>query len=135
MVRSSQWFNCQETFETEVAARVTKIKLIGQTPHFLGIKFQWICHADGHLACKLSQEAFTDNLVEIAELCSNFITYPLTLYRSGLPIDSITNNPPEDPTKYELLETKCRSIAGSLNWVALSTCPDLDTVTNLLAQH
>ena len=63
--------------------------------HFLGIKFKWIRHSDGELTIKLSQEAFVDSLGQIVELYSEELTLPPTLYRSGLPVDSVSNKPPE----------------------------------------
>ena len=122
-------------FESEMVKRVTAVDIMGTITHFLGIKFTWINHPEGHVTCKLSQEAFVDNLVQLAELESLALSSPTTPYRSGLPVDSIGHPPPSDPVEQQILETKYRSIVGSLNWLAHSTRPDISTITSLLAQH
>ena len=55
-------------------------------------------------------------------------------YRSGMLIDRIPHDglPPED--KPRLLATY-QSIVGGLNWLSLSTRPDITPVTRLLASH
>eukprot|EP00957_Ditylum_brightwellii_P081614 6208777-Ditylum_brightwellii.AAC.1 len=69
------------------------------------------------------------------ELDSDAINHPPTPYRSGLPFDVIYDSPPEDSVECKLLETRYRSIVGSLNWISHSKRLDLATVTNLLDQH
>eukprot|EP00957_Ditylum_brightwellii_P172064 13099282-Ditylum_brightwellii.AAC.1 len=95
----------EQHFEQEIATKVTKVKPLGKTSRFLGIKFQWIQHADGNLTCKLSQEAFADNLIETTELDSDAINHPPTPYQSGLPIDAIYDSPPEDSVECKIIET------------------------------
>eukprot|EP00957_Ditylum_brightwellii_P204428 15339210-Ditylum_brightwellii.AAC.1 len=82
----------EKHFEEQVVLQVTKIDLMGNTLHFIGIKFQWEHHDDSHLTCHLSQEAFVDNLVEIAELCLGSIAFPPMTYWCGPPIDSTNSN-------------------------------------------
>eukprot|EP00957_Ditylum_brightwellii_P125628 9575715-Ditylum_brightwellii.AAC.1 len=53
----------------------------------------------------------------------------VTLYRSGLPIDSISGvgHAPADSIK------QYQSRVGSLTWLLISTCPDLSSVISFLS--
>ena len=73
-------------FENQLR-KLVNIDFMGKASHFLGIKFQWTHHTDGHLDVHLNQEAFAEQLVENNGLTLSPITH--TPYRSGLLIDSI----------------------------------------------
>lgn len=57
-----------------------------------------------------------------------------TPYQSGLPVDKV---PIQKVPKHVLHEAEqtLRSMAGSFNWLAMATRPDIATITNLLAHH
>ncbi len=107
---------------------------MGQISHFLEIEFTWHHHADGNLSVILTQQSFTENLLELLNYSSDTISTFTTPYRPGLSIDSI-------PTIYmtssdhDKLHLQYQSLVGSLNWLAHTTCPDITTVVSLLAQH
>ena len=59
-----------------------------------------------------------------------------TLYWSGLPIDSIA--PPTEPKDDPTFLNPClqyQSIVGSLNWLAMTTRPDISPATSFLVAH
>ena len=58
----------------------------------------------------------------------------MTLYRSGCPIDYIPDPDPDNP---DLLKRKYvyQSICGSINWLPISTHPDVATVLYFLAAY
>lgn len=54
--------------------KLNEVDFMGNVSHFLGIKFQWTEYTDSNntqqLKVHLSQKAFADNLVNLAELSS-----------------------------------------------------------------
>ena len=56
----------------------------------------------------------------------------MTPYSSGCHIDSIPDPEPEDPDLPKRKATY-QSICGSMNWLAISTCPGFTTVLSFLA--
>lgn len=108
---------------------------MGIVSHFLGLKFQWTTDEQKNVSCHINQEAFTESIIQQCDLDPNAINHPPSPYRSGTPIDSINDKPPTAQPERCALETKYRSIIGSLRWLGISTRPDIATVTNILAQH
>eukprot|EP00957_Ditylum_brightwellii_P028332 2139782-Ditylum_brightwellii.AAC.2 len=108
---------------------------MGTVSHFLDIKFQWEADEQGEVTCHLSQGAFIDNLTQLAQLEQLIGSTPPTPYHNGLPVDAIKNKPPDNIVEHQTLMTTHCSIVSSLNWLAISTHPDISTITNLLAQH
>jgi Reverse transcriptase (RNA-dependent DNA polymerase). len=111
-----------------------QIDFNGPIHHFLGIKFTHTIEQDGHVSIHLSQSADIHQLLEENNLhTASTITKP-TPYRSGHPVDAIPNVAVL-PSKQLELETKLRTIIGSLNWISTQTQPDIATITNILAQY
>ena len=108
---------------------------MGPISHFLGIKFHWKDLPNGHLTVNLNQEAFIDNILEIASIDPNTSSHPPTPYQSGLPVDAIVDDPPSDPAIASPLEYKYQCIFGCINWLSTSTRPEISTITNMLAQY
>ena len=75
-------------FEKQFGAHI-KAKFNGINDYFLGIKFTYVDHNDGHLSVHLTQEAFTDTLVSSLNLDNPAVSCRSTPYRSGLPVDKI----------------------------------------------
>lgn len=67
-------------------------------------------------------------LIESMGLQDATFSTKMTPYRSGLPIDTLLSEPPQ-----ETLRKKYHSYLGMLNWLSISTRPDLTTVHSLLA--
>jgi deoxyuridine 5'-triphosphate nucleotidohydrolase len=106
----------------------------GQVGYFLGINFTCKRHDDGNVSIHMDQEAFIDNVCQIAKLdhpSTNTVTSP---YRSGHPVDTIPipKHPPENQNE---LTHQMQVLIGCLTWLSLSTRPDIATITNLLAQY
>ena len=55
-------------------------------------------------------------------------------YRSVYPIDSI-HDPDPDDTDLPKRKAAYQSIYGSINWLAIITCPDVATVLSFLAAY
>jgi len=119
----------EQHFEKELQ-RETLVDFMGNVTHFLGLRFQWR-KSTTDLKVHISQEAFSDNLIQQAGLSTLSAKSNLTPFRSGNPVDSIDNNNEYDPT----LEKEMRSYVGSLLWLSIGTRPDLSTITNILAQY
>jgi len=131
------YFSPDEEVEKEFEkglSSIGEVDFMGKVSHFLGIEFIWTHHDNGHLSVTLTQQSFTENLVDVLGLTTESISTFTSPYRSGLPIDSI---PSVDMsvTDRDKLRLQYQSLVGSLNWLAHTTRPDLSTVVSLLAQH
>jgi hypothetical protein len=62
---------------------------MGQVSLFWGIEFSWVHHADGSLSVHLTQQSFSENLLESLGFDKFSTSTYLTPYRSGFPIDSV----------------------------------------------
>jgi Reverse transcriptase (RNA-dependent DNA polymerase). len=125
----------EQTFETILPTKTNlQIEFNGPIHHFLGITFTHAYTDDGHLTIHLSQESDINQLLEENNLQASTTISKPTPYRSGHPADTIPHidMPPE---KRMELETKLRTIIGSLNWISTQTRPDIATITNILAQY
>ena len=123
----------EEHFKQQLSS-ITSVHFLGQVSHFLGIKFLWNRSQTGHLSVHMSQEAFSDHLVDLVGLTHASVSTNVTPYQSGCTIDSLpTQN--QDSIAQRNLQTEYRSYVGSLLWISQGTRPDLATVTNMLAKH
>jgi hypothetical protein len=118
----------------ESLSLIGDVDFMGQVSHFLGIEFTWKHHSDSHLSVCLTQQSFTETLIDLLCLQSSSVSSFTTPYRSGLVIDSIPHQE-MDSESHDKLCLQYQSLVGSLNWLAHTTHPDLPTVVSLLAQH
>ena len=109
--------------------------LNGPIQYFLGIRFTNTTHDDGHVTTKLSQEAFSETLIAAAQLDGDAVSIPHTPYRSGYPIDKIPIEPNLTPLTQQKQNHLLQSLVGSLNWLAISTRPDIAPATNFIAKY
>jgi deoxyuridine 5'-triphosphate nucleotidohydrolase len=107
----------------------------GKIGYFLGINFTHDVSPSGDVTIMMSQEAFVDNLVQMANLADASVYEPKTPYRSGFPVDSIPHKPPTLAQDQAKLCHTMQTYLGCLNWLAISTRPDIATITNLLAKY
>ena len=80
----------------------------------------------------MSQESFIDNLVQLAELTTNK-SFPATPYRSGFPVDKIPTIPTDKANQSYI--KYMQKFIGCLNWLSISTRPDIATITNMIAKY
>jgi len=125
----SECNDVEKHFESKLKEE-TKVDFMGNVTHFLGLRFQWR-QTENTLKAHISQEAFSDNLIQQTGLNTISATTNLTPFRSGNPVDSINDTTTDDPS----LEKELRSYVGSLLWLSVGTRPDLSTITNILAKH
>ena len=123
----------EKQFQT-ILQKQTNVDFLGQVNHFLSIRFQWR-HTHKRTRVHLSQEAFADTLIAAAQFSSSSTTHNKTPYRSGYPVDKIPPDHTLIPAQQAAIESKYRTLVGSLLWLSQGTRPDLSTITNILAQH
>jgi hypothetical protein len=131
------YFSCSDQVEKKFEEDVSTIGSVdfkGQVSLFLGTEFTWVTHPDGHLMVSLTQQTFTEQLLESLNIDHQTTSTYLTSYRSGSSIDSIPHDFMSDSARNDL-RLRYQSLVGSLNWLAHTTRPDISNVVSLLAQH
>ena len=131
MIYFSESRQVEEKFEKDFGAKLNT-DFNGPIQWFLGIKFQHQRHTNGDVTIHLSQEAFIDTLADLSNLNKPHMTNPKTPYRSGYPVDSIPTVPNNTNSQ---ITHKMQQLIGSLNWLSISTRPDIATITNMLAKY
>jgi hypothetical protein len=108
-----------------------QVDFMGDVAWFLGKCYNWQRTEDNQLTVSITQTAKIESMLEDFDLVDcNAVRSP---YRSGLTMDSIArdhvppNNKPEVVKPYQRL-------VGGLNWLAISTRPDLSVSVSLLSQ-
>jgi len=113
----------EKKFE-QLLSSIGEVDFMGQVSYFLGIEFTWHNHPDGNVSVNLSQQSFTENLLDILGYSSSTTSTFTTPYQAGLSIDSI-------PTilmtsiEHDKLRLQYQSLVGSLNGLAHTTRPNI----------
>jgi hypothetical protein len=131
------YFSASDAVETQfekLLSSIGEVDFMGQVTHFLGIEFTWFRSSDDHLSVTLTQQSFTESLLDSLQMSSFGLSHFSTPYRSGYPIDSIPFTEMSSSDR-DHLRLKYQSFVGSLNWLAHTTRPDLSLVVSLLAKH
>ena len=123
----------QHQFETNLA-KSTLVSFQNHPKLFLGIRLTKKTLPQNKFSIHLSQEVIIDSLKSEHNLSNSCIPKP-TPYRSGLPVDKVPPTPNLPHAVQRQTEDTLRSLVGSFNWLAISTRPDIATITNLLAQY
>jgi hypothetical protein len=48
----------------KLISTIGEVDFMGQVSHFLGIEFTWHHHSDGHVSVNLTQQSFTESLLD-----------------------------------------------------------------------
>jgi hypothetical protein len=78
----------EQKFE-QLLSTIGNIDYMGRVSHFLGIEFSWQNLPNGHLSVTLTQQSFTESLLENLDIPIQPSSSFLSPYRSGISIDSI----------------------------------------------
>jgi hypothetical protein len=65
------YFSPDSAVESEfeqLISTIGKVDFMGKVSHFLGIEFTWYHHPNGHLSVNLTQQSFTENLLDSLQL-------------------------------------------------------------------
>ena len=117
--------------ERELKSRLT-IDFMGELSYYLGVHYEWGHTSDGRLTVHCSQEGYIYKMLDQFNLTdAHGVPSP---YRSGHLIDRNTHDGQPPEAKPQLL-SDYRSIVGGLNWLSLSTRPDITAATSLLATY
>ena len=100
---------------------------------FLGMKFDWQETTDC-LRCHVHQEAFILDIVNRHNLTQCNKSPRATPFRSGFPVDNITPAHLPD-AKQTALTKQYQQTIGDLNWLSISTRPDITAIVSLLSAH
>ena len=122
----------EREFEKRFGSRI-KTTFDGDVSHFLGIAFKPTRHSNGHVSLHLSQEAFTETILQRTGLDGPDVGTAPTPYRSGYPIDKIPDEQYDQDTQARVTH-KMQQLTGCFQWLTTSTRPDIATVTNFLSQ-
>ena len=129
----SQSEKAEKEFEKQFIQHVP-VTFENEIDYFLGIKFHNKRDKNGDVEIKLSQSAYIDELCKLANLTGDAINTPSSPYRNGYPIDSIPNIEYDELTQ-QRYTLQLQTLVGSLNWLSISTRPDISTATSLLAKY
>jgi len=69
----------EREFEKSLSS-IGKVAFMGQVSHFLGMEFTWTHHPDGHVSILLTQQSFTENLLESLGITTDSISMFTTPY-------------------------------------------------------
>jgi len=129
----SQSDQVEKKFE-DLLSTIGSVDFMGQIGLYLGTEFTCVFHPDGHLSVSLTQQSFTETLLDSLHIKRDKQSTYLTPYQSNCSIDSI---PSETMSAMAHIDLRLRyqSLVGSLNWLAHTMRPDISTVVSLLAQH
>jgi len=123
----------EKYFEQALAQKIT-VDFMGEAEFFLGLKFDWFHSDDGHVDCRISQEAYANTIVNELGLSQANVNPLMTPFRSGFPIDTIPVVEMSPEARAPLVG-KMQCWLGMINWLTMGTRPDLSTVFSLLASH
>ena len=123
----------EQYFESAMQAKLD-VEFMGMADWFLGTKFDWQVRSNGSVHCWLSQEAYAQEIITSMGLTEAVVCPKMTPFRSGLPIDAIPEIDMSVNDSAPLL-SQYRTWVGMLQWMVLSTRPDMAPIVSLLASY
>ena len=135
------YFSTDDDVEAHFCAELNKhfeVTWDAELEWFLGIRFHWKYDTNNKaIKCHLSQEAFIMDLLTRTQLHGCNTSATATPFRRGLPVDTITDGIDlTDNSLYSHHRTQYfQEIMGCLNWLSISTRPDITSIVTLLAAH
>jgi hypothetical protein len=108
---------------------------MGIVEWFLGVHFSWRISLST-VSVHMNQSGFASILVE-SFFCKTHNETPLaTSYQSGIPVDSTAPSTDTDDSLAQVWRTQAyQSLIGSIGWLAMTTCPDLNTIHSFLSSY
>jgi hypothetical protein len=82
----------EKQFESKLST-IGSVDFMGQVSLFLGTKFTWVHHEDGHLTVTLTQQSFIETLMDSLGISTSQLSTFTTPYKSGQSIDSVQHDP------------------------------------------
>jgi hypothetical protein len=120
----------ERAFEQSLSLEL-QVDFMGDVAWFLGKYYDWQRTEDDHITVSITQTAKIKSMLEKFGLINyNTVRSP---YRSGLTMDSIARGHVPPGNKPEVVKPYKR-LVGGLNWLAISTRPDLAVSVSLLSQ-
>ena len=89
---------------------------------------------NNHISIRINQEPFVDALLQRTNLHHPSIKSTPSPYRSGYPVDKIPM-PTTLPSNQNDLNLRLQQLTGCLQWLSVSTRPDIATITNILSKY
>ena len=93
--------NVEKHFE-HLLSSLGQVDIMGQVSLFLGTEFTWTFHPDGNLTVVLTQQLFTETLIDSLNIQSTHTSHYSTPYKSGHCIDSIPHETMSSEARDEL---------------------------------
>ena len=78
----------EQYFKSALKAKL-QVEFMGTADWFLGSKFKWSFESDGHVSCRLSQESYANEIVDLMGQMHATVSPCVTPYHSGLPVDAV----------------------------------------------
>jgi hypothetical protein len=120
----------KQWFETTLQSNPCLVDLMGPAEWFLGTYYEWnVDPTTSDVSCHMSQTVTIDALLETNHMAD--CNWAITPYCTGTSIYSLASRETPSPSIIE----KYQSLVGSLNWLSVSTRPDLSAVVSLLSSY
>jgi hypothetical protein len=89
-----------------------------------------VCHA----IFQVTSCTFQSGILSTVNPKGDGVTEPCTPYSIGYPVDKIKEETYNENTQHKLTHL-LQVLVGSLNWLSISTQPDISTITNMLTKY
>ena len=132
------FFSTSDAVKDEFCRRLNQqytVSYENQLEWFLGMQFVWRFHPDGYLQCHIHQEAFIMDILDQLQLLNCNTSTRAMPFRSGFPVDTIPPSQLETSAQVVVTKQYQQLVLGDLNWLSISTRPDLTSILTLLSEY